>query len=543
MSFLKNIKEKIHNLYEEDVNTDLVSAEAFNRQIMDGTFHRKYVFGITEKARGPELANPLQASGAILIGKMGSGKSASGSMTIYTMQMASGDSVFFILLDPDKQLGDYDLIFEDYNCARGLGKVIKGSDTPDVKDISTVIAGISCAYEEFLARSRIMGLIGFDNIGAYEKYINENDKKTILKRLKQNNKDISDEEMEQWYEEAVPGDKRPIKMAMIVILVEEFHALVTHPNFEWQENYREQGTPANKLFKLSKVGRSYGISLFAVSQRVAKDIPSDLLAGLNNKLCFLPPSSYDASALNLDHASQIRAGEPGKYACEDGFGQYPFMEKETIQKALEVHKKEYEGIHYGPSPSEIRDKLGNNSSVAEAIKKLSFTDVVANLVMYPLEDVASKFLERAGYTVKRTPEDYPYELIAEKAGKKYGVKSVKEVKRGFGPSKGLSKEKKEFINKHAKVKGFDGILVFTPSESKMGGPGSSGDEISKDAMKNMAEVLDNEKNYSDSELKEMLSSYSIFDDPHEDRVEDKDPKDKKEDIKSKYEDIDKLIFD
>jgi hypothetical protein len=538
MGILKKAINTINEIFEEEVDTDLISAYAFNRQILDGTFYKKYVFGVTEKRRGPELSNPLQASGAIFIGKMGSGKSESSAFTIYTMQMASGDCTYFILLDPEKQLGNYDLIFENDNCARGLGRVIKGSDTPDVKDISTVIAGISCAYDEFLARSRVMGQVGFDNIGEYEKYINNNNKKTILKRLMDNNKSMTDEEAEEWYEEAVPDDKRPIKMAMMVMLIEEFHALVTHPNFDYQENYREQGSPANKLYKLSKVGRSYGISMFAISQRVAKDIPSDLLAGLNNKLCFLPPSSYDASALGLDHATQIRSGEPGKYACEDGFGQYPFMEKDTAKRALEVHKKEYEGIHYGPKPSEIRDKLGNNSSVAEAIKKLTFGEVVANMVMYPLEDIASKFLNRAGFDINRTPDDYPYELIVEKGDEKFGVKCVKEVKRGYGPSQGLSKEKKEFISKHAEVKGMNGVLFFSASASKnMGG---SSDEIGKDAMKNMADILDNKNKYSDEEFKEMLSPYSIF---RDEEGSEKPKKENKSSKKGKYEDLDKLIFD
>lgn len=521
-----SISDKIKSIFEGDVVTDRISSKAFQRMIEDGTFHRKYVFGVTQNNRGPQLSDPLKASGAVFVGKMGSGKSAGASFSVYTMQMASGDCTFFILLDPGKQLGDYTHIMNCENCASGKGRVDKDSDDPEVKDISSVIAGISSAYDEYLARSEIMGPAGFDNLKAWEQFVNNNNKKSIRKHMLESAPEMSDSAFESWYERAVPDDKRPIKMAYIVIVIEEAHALMVHPNFEFLENYHTQGSPANKLFLLSKVGRSYGISTFIVSQRIARDIPSDLLAGLNNKLCFLPSTNYDAGALNLEHASSIKAGESGKYANDDGFGQYPFMESDAIKKALDKYKKEYVGIHYGPSPGKIRDRMGNNGSIYETIKKMTFSEVTSNHSLFPLDAIASKFMTEAGYTIEKTDEKTPYELHAHKGDVKLAIKCVKEKKKGHSYAPSVSKERMDMIENHSKIKNnCDELLYFSISKGRGMSPGPK-NEINLEQMEVLGGLLDNKKSYTSDEFFRMVSKYPIFKDFSEQKKTTPGPKKK-----------------
>lgn len=513
MSFMTNLGEKLGHLFEGDIQTDMISAKAYQRMIEDGTFFRKYVFGVTQEDRGPALATPTTASGAIFIGKMGSGKSAGARHTVHTMDLAFGDSLFIILLDPIKTLGDYSLLFDNENVSYGLGRAFKDAEDPDVKDISTIIAGISCAWDEYLARTNVMGPAGFDNILFWEKFINESSESEAKKRVKKNNPGWSDERVNEWYRLAVPNGK-PVVMSYILLVIEEAHALMTHPNFDFFENAGETGTPAYKLKQLNKVGRSFGITTFAASQRVAKDIPTDLLSGLNNKLCFRPATSYDASQLGLEHANEIKSEESGKYACEsgsNGYGQYPYMSDDAIKYLMEKYKKPYIGVHYGLQPKQIRDRMGNNSSIDEAMDDMTFTEVYANASLFPIESLATKYLKGAGYEVSESEEGAPYELIGLKNGARFAIKCVREVKQGHTYSNGMSKEKIDMITKHATLKdNCKDVFYFSMSKGRGVGGGLGNNEMNKDKLKTLAEILDKKTMYSEQEFLELVSDYPIF---------------------------------
>ena len=356
-----------------DISSYMKSLEA-------GEFKNLFNFGVAEEKRGYLLMDPLTDPGALYCGGMGSGKSIAMKFTLITHVLANASNTIYILYDGLKGMGDYKILFD-----------LKDNVAIALNDPAKVVPVIDMLHGEMMARKEEFAKYNANGIKEYDEIMSAKD----------------------------PNYKG---MARIVLAMEEFHQV---PNSEYVKFAYTVDTPGSVAFQmkeLMRVGRSYGLTLIAATQRaVADDFPSTLKAGISQMMAFRVSNINDVSALNLTHAGDIRPGSPGRCAYLGGFIQFPYM---TDNVAGWLLKKYYKPLQAKTLKYSIQDyqKAFSGEGNSGMVLVKPYRDILTNHKQYNHLDIASRFLKRFDFKIEpQKNEAFICNMLAERDGRKYAV--------------------------------------------------------------------------------------------------------------------------
>lgn len=362
---------------------------SYMKSLEAGNFRGVFNYGVSEEKRGYLLVDPLTDPGALYCGGMGSGKSIAMKFTLLTHLLANSSNTIYILYDGLKGMGDYKIMFD-----------LKENVAIALNDPAKVVPVIDMIHGEMMARKEEFAKYNANGIKEYDQIMTQQD----------------------------PNYQG---LARIVLAMEEFHQV---PNSEYVKFPYSVDTPGSVAFQmkeLMRVGRSYGLTLIAATQRaVADDFPSTLKAGISQMMAFRVSNINDVSALNLAHAGDIRTGNPGRCAYSGGFIQFPYM---TDDVAGWLIKKYYKPLRAKTLKYTIGDYQkafsGDGNSGMVLVKP--YRDLLMNSKQYNHVDIATRYLKTFNFKVEpQKNEALMCNLIAERDGHKYVVLVVNNQSLG-----------------------------------------------------------------------------------------------------------------
>lgn len=372
-NFLKKLLLSPVQKEQGDINSYMNLLEA-------GVFKDVFNYGISEDKRGYLLVNPLTDPGALYCGGMGSGKSIAMKFTLITHLLANSKNTIYLLYDGLKGMADYKILFP-------LTKNVAYA----INDTSKIVPTIDMVHGEMMARKEEFAKYNAASIVEYDEIMLKKD----------------------------PNYKG---LARIVLAMEEFHNIPNSEFVKFSYMVDNQGSVAFQMKELMRVGRSYGLTLIAATQRaVADDFPSTLKAGISQMMAFRVSNLGDISAFNLPHAGDIQPGNPGRCAYSGGFIQFPYM-KDTVASWL--ISKYYKPLEAKTLKYRIEDYqkafMGEGNSGMVLVK--SYRDILLNNKQYNHLDIAKRFLTTFDFNVTpQTNSAFMCNLLAERDGKKYVV--------------------------------------------------------------------------------------------------------------------------
>lgn len=288
MKFNKNpivsFKKFIDSLFVVPTKEARIDRDHYIERISSGEWKDKMVLGIAAKEADFVVLDPVKQPGVMAIGGMGSGKSVGAKFIVYTHIACNAENTFYIIIDPEKGATDYKSAFKyDKNVVTALNSAEKFIPIMDM------------IAEEINQRKTEFSRVGAANIYEYENIMRKNDP-------------------------SFPG------LARIMLVFEEFHALVNHKQINFQMNLDRPGTAAYQFKNFMRVSRSYGCNVVIATQRAtSEDVPTSLRPGLNTILAFRVNNPGDAAIANLPGAADIPSNMRGRCYYEGGQMQLPWL--------------------------------------------------------------------------------------------------------------------------------------------------------------------------------------------------------------------------
>lgn len=438
---------------------------SYMKSLEEGQFYGVFNYGISEEKRGFLLVNPLTDPGALYCGGMGSGKSIAMKFTLVTHLLANSENTIYILYDGLKGMGDYKILFD-----------LKDNVAIALNDPAKVVPVIDMIHGEMMARKEEFAKYNANGILEYDEIMKKKD----------------------------PSYKG---LARVVLAMEEFHQVPNSEQVKFAYTVDNPGSVAFQLKELMRVGRSYGLTLIAATQRaVADDFPSTLKAGISQMMAFRVSNINDVSALNLTHAGDIRPGNPGRCAYMGGFIQFPYM---TDNVATWLIKKYYKPLKAKCIKYNIADfqKAFSGDGNSGMVLVKPFRDILINHKQYSHLDIASRFLRTFDFTVEPQKNDaFMCNLIAERDGKKFVVLVITNP-----TTMGTQKAAQSFSEAKKFFKA-DSVIAIS-IDKNISGPISSfvdkekGFVVDNEDFLKMAGILDNRQKLEESgTLEEMFNS-------------------------------------
>lgn len=416
-------------------------------KLESGGFRDKMFYGIAEDKRGFLTLDPVQQPGALYCGGMGSGKSIAMRSTLITHMAANSDNTIYILVDALKGMTDYALLFEyTKNVATALG------------DTAKLIPVIEMIYKECMLRKDEFSKVQAPNIYEYEKIIR-----------KQGNPNY--------------------KLARIVLAIEEFHSVPNADVIKYHMNVDRNGSAAAMLKDLLRVGRSYGITLLAATQRATSDdFPSSLKPGITQLMAFRVNNPGDATAINLPLAADIRMEQRGRCVYEGGFIQFPYIDDETGAAILKKYYKPLEAELMSYKLEDYHQAFSGEGNTG-MVKVKTFKSLIENFNSFKVEDIVSRLLEAFDFEVQpQTNKAMPVNLIAKRAGTKYAVMILQG--RAGGSKKAVEnfKEGMKILDCQSMIAVcIDGMI---PSEVAVAKKEVNGYDLDQEDLQRIASILD-----------------------------------------------------
>ncbi len=428
---------------EGDFNTYLAKLDS-------GAFKDKMFYGIAEDRRGFLIVDPVQQPGALYCGGMGSGKSVAMRSTLITHMAANAENTIYILVDTLKGMTDYALLFDyDKNIATALN------------DPSKLIPVIEMIYQECMARKEEFSKVNASNIYEYEKKVRQKDP-------------------------SYPG------LARIILAMEEFHAVPNAEVIKYHMNVDRNGSPAAMLKDLLRVGRSYGITLLAATQRATSDdFPSSLKPGITQLMAFRVNNPGDATAINLPMAADIRMEQRGRCAYEGGFIQFPYIDDITGKKILEKYYKPLKAKLLRNDLSQYHQAFSGEGNEG-MVKVKTLKSLIDNYNSFKLEDIIGRILEYFDFKISpQKNKALSVNLIAERDGTRYGVMILQ------GRSGG-SKKSVEAFKEGAKILECDSMIAISidgtiPMDVASARKEVNGYDLDVEDLNRIANILDNKE--------------------------------------------------
>lgn len=433
---------------------------SYFRRLSDGSFKDKLVYGVAEEKRGFLALDPVEQPGALYCGGMGSGKSVAMRFTVVTNFIVNSENTVYILIDPLKGMTDYAPLFK-----------YKENVAVAVNDTAKLVPAIKMLYQECMARKEAFSEIQANNIYTYEKKMREKD----------------------------PNFEG---VARIMICMEEFHAVPASNEVKYHMNVDRPGSIAAMLKELMRVGRSYGITLLAATQRATSDdFPSSLKPGITQLMAFKVNNPGDATAINLAHAADIRSEQRGRCAYEGGFIQFPYFDDKGCAKLLEKNYKPLKAKLFKYPMEKYHEAFAGEGN-AGMTKVEPIKSLLDNLNQYKVEDVSSRILESFGFTTApQSNSAYVAHMIAERNNTSYGVYIVQTPDQSSAKAIDALKKGLKFLNCNS-------VCVMNYGKSMPPSLDSlvkelGGFAIDLEDMNRIAQVLDN-KDKLDQEKYELL---------------------------------------
>lgn len=388
----RKILHKFQAVFTGEVQNDGVDLKAYVKNVNSGIWRDKMVFGISQATGKFEFVDPVLVPGCAFVGGMGSGKSIAMRHMIATSLATNHDNTIYILFDSEKSMLDYAMLFKYPQVVPALGSIDK------------FIIVMDLLWEECQQRNREFRRVGAANIYKYEEI------------LKDKNSEFYD-----------PNFK---SIARYQLCIEEFHAITNSKLIKLFDNYDKEGTAAWQLFKLMRVGRSYGMFVNIATQRpTSDDIPSNFKAGLNNFFLFYTMNQGDCTAVGLPDAANIRKGQNGRCVSEKGPMQFPFIKEPS--KLLDPRVKPLVAktlSHPVQSYKKATEAEGTSGMVW--VKPLQFS--ITAIEQFDAKDVVAKILSIFGFESSvQTNMSLVADMIATKDGEKYAVVISKQSNDGY----------------------------------------------------------------------------------------------------------------
>lgn len=291
----------LNNFFFPPEQGNIFDASRYMSDLDSGIFRDRFCLGVIESDGGKWLLKDfVQEPNALFVGAMGSGKSYGAAFTATTWMAANSDQTIMFVCDVLKGAADYAPLFQLPQVYTAVNE--KGFDSEE-----GVRRVIDLVYSEAMARQELFNEVQAPNITAYEA-------------------------------------KTGKKMARIVVLIEEFHA-VPNKVFEFDKNYKKKYTVAEKFFTMMKVGRSQGVWFIAASQRSTKsDVPTEIKDNFVNKQMFKVSLGEASYVLGDARPSQLKGSQKGRCYTDFGAVQFPAFganPKTDFQSAMTLLLKAY----------------------------------------------------------------------------------------------------------------------------------------------------------------------------------------------------------
>lgn len=546
-----------------------VELEDYLEAVKSGRLYRKLWLGIADKEQGYLVMDPVTNPGLICIGGMGSGKSTTLKGVVVTLQISSGQDVFFLMIDAsDKAMGDYKAFFDLPNVATALN------------DKQKLVPAISMASDELKARGKRFADIGSyanwlalkngakdvpvvkgageiyeyerlykeiheEYLGLWQKMyskikLSEDEKnrllwiadKDILSRgitFCLNLKKCVNEEDDSLCPE-IEIEKESKNVAFFFLVFEEFASVCNSPEIMFGENHHIEGTLAHKLKEIARTGRSFGINILIASQRATyTEIPNDLKVGVSNILAHKLGSSNDASAFNLGHAADILSTQRGRSAYEEGWVQFPYFPGASMEKLVRDFSHDFKGILFAHSAKDYKNALkGSGSDGMLEQAKLKF--VALNHQMFKPVKVVKRFVELFGFEV--LDDEFPsmeIDGIVTKDGIRYALMIIvpKPGRGGFSRGGGVSDKKIAHFKNEMKLVGADSVMAISfdtlPSGIENLAEKTNGYAVDKEDLVKIGEIIDQQEitkaNGTFDELYKEIVFVRSEEEPQEDDVD------------------------
>lgn len=413
---------------------------SFIEKLEAGDFNEKMNYGIAADKRGFLLVDPVQQPGALYCGGMGSGKSVAMRFTLITHMLANSENTFYVLVDPLKGMTDYAILFKDDRYKKNVAVALN--------DTAKLIPVIEMIYQECMTRKEEFSRVNAKNIYDYE---------DIMKKK----------------------DSNFSGLARIIIAMEEFHSVPNAEQIKYHMNSDRIGSPAEMLKTLLRIGRSYGITLLAATQRATSDdFPSSLKPGITQLMAFRVNNPGDATAINLPAAADILMSQRGRCVYESGFIQFPYLDDDASSKLLKKYYKPLKAKLLKFSVEKYHEAFsGEGNQGMVQVKTLK--SLIENYQSFKVEDIITRILEAFDFKVTpQTNTALPVNLIAQRDDLKYAV--LITAGRGSVSEKGISSFKEG-----AKILECNRMIAIS-----MDGPISSSVNTAVNSLKGYA--LDNE---------------------------------------------------
>ena len=291
----------------------IFDSDKYIKDLEKGLFRDYFNLGIHEKNEGSWLLKDFtKEPNALFVGAMGSGKSMAARYSILTWLLGNSDQTIFFIVDTVKGAQDYRLFF-------GLNQVYP------ILSPEGLHRTIDLVYEEAIARKDLFAHVGANSITNYE-------------------------------------EKTGKSMARVIVLLEEFHSM-THNVFDFEKQFKNKGTTANKFHTLMRIGRSVGTWFFACSQKSTKsDIPSEVIPNFTQKQIFKVSRAEANYVLGNDMPARLRTDQKGRCYSEFGAIQFPFLDDGSTKKLLDHYIKENKAECARLTPTMIKDVLEGKST-------------------------------------------------------------------------------------------------------------------------------------------------------------------------------------
>lgn len=473
MKFLHNYLEK---LFLVSSGTESGSLDQYIENIKNGAFENKLVYGISDKIGDFLVRNPQKDAGAFYLGYMGSGKSIAMKFTAITNKLSNNHNTIMILFDSKKGLNDYSILYKgDYK-----EKFSKNTITA-IDDSRKIIPIIDYLYKEILHRQKSFSLLSASNLSEYNRkmkalfdFRNGLVSKQEFEDLMGGDDtlpELPDDELKVFFEEKYKaafddfGLNEYKETASILLIFEEFWSVPSSNEVKFQNKYDVPGSIAYKMNEFARIGRSYGLTMLAASQKATgDDLPMSLRPAFKHFMGFYTKSHGDLGTYDIEHGSQITVDQNGLCAYEEGFIQFPYFgdTDKTIKTLFDSYLKEFNARLLSTSVEKFKTIV--ESGDKGIIKEGEILDIINNHDQFDFNDIAKRFLSEFLYDTEEVEnKTFKINFIAKNGEFRAGVFCPEKSSMGHGRSS-YEMDDKALISmidgaKHLEL---ENIIVFSP---------------------------------------------------------------------------------
>ena len=453
---MKKIKKIVQDLFLAPIPNVEGDIHSYVKAIESGKFKNKLVYGVSDKEKGFLMYDPIKNPGALYCGSMGSGKSIAMRFTVATHIATNSENTVYLLMDPLKGMTDYALLFD------GKKKDFSKNIAHATNDAAKVVPLVDMVFDEAMERKFLFSIFSSKNIydidlklnDIYQEIVklsNVKDEEDLynqlinlsnasvqnwhevvseLKTLKEEKK-LFFKVFEQFLDLKKSGEKKHPGVARIIICIEEFHKIPNSNYVKFNMQSDREGSIANKMKELMRIGRSYGIAfMFATQRGTAEDVPTSLKPGLSVMMCFKMSNPGEAGALNLPHANEITQNQRGRCAYEEGFIQYPYLDDKPLMELMTRYYKPLKAKFLKYDMNDYRTAFAGKGN-SGMVKIKPFRDLVQFHNQFDLEDIIARLLE--AFNIKTEIQEnkaYVADQIGIKGDDRYAIKLIKDRNDG-----------------------------------------------------------------------------------------------------------------